>query len=98
MLAGENDDAELRSPATAVGVDLRVGDYLLAIDGVELKSDVNPYRLFAGKAGRSVRLLVNQTASKDGARARSTLEPIDTEQHLQLPRVDRAQPATRGRS
>jgi tricorn protease len=33
VLRGENDDEMYRSPATAVGVDVREGDYLLAIDG-----------------------------------------------------------------
>ncbi|MEZ6037725.1 MAG: S41 family peptidase [Planctomycetota bacterium] len=81
LLQGQNDDPKYRSPANAVGVSLKVGEYVLAIDGVELKSDVNPYRVLAGKAGRSVRLLVNQTAAKDDARE-VVLEPIDTEEHL----------------
>ncbi|MCB9887290.1 MAG: PD40 domain-containing protein [Planctomycetes bacterium] len=81
VLAGENDDAELRSPATAVGVDLRVGDYLLAIDGQPLSAEVNPYKLLKGKAGRHVTLLVNGRPQVAEARA-VTIAPIETEEHL----------------
>ena len=81
VLVGENDDANLRSPATAVGVDLKVGDYLLAIDGQPLSAEVNPYKLLRGKAGRTVRLLVNQRPQLGGART-VAIEPIASEQQL----------------
>jgi tricorn protease len=81
VLAGENDDEMYRSPATAVGVDLRAGDFLLAIDGEPLAPEVNPYRLLRGKAGRTIQLRVNQRPTADGARTVS-LQPIGSEQKL----------------
>ncbi len=81
LLAGENDDPKLRSPATAVGVDLRVGDYLLAIDGEPLGPEVNPYRLLRGKHGRGIDLLVG--AAPQAAAARTvTIRPIASEEDL----------------
>jgi tricorn protease len=81
VLRGENDDETYRSPATAVGVDLRAGEFLLAIDGETLAPDVNPYRLLRGKAGRTIQLRINQRPVADGARTVS-LQPIDSEQKL----------------
>jgi tricorn protease len=81
ILRGQNDDEDLVSPATAVGVDLREGDYLLAIDGVELSPEVNPFKLLRGKAGRTITLRVNAVPGGDGART-VQLQPIGSEQKL----------------
>ncbi|MBX3464470.1 MAG: PD40 domain-containing protein [Planctomycetes bacterium] len=81
LLRGENDDAMYRSPSTAVGVDLRPGDWLLAIDGEPLRPEVDPYRLLRGKAGRTVQLRVHQTPTDDGART-VAIEPIASEEKL----------------
>ena len=43
-----------RSPLTEVGVDAKVGDYVLAIDGEELTPTDDPYRLLRNKADRPV--------------------------------------------
>ncbi len=81
VLRGENDDEDYRSPATAVGVDLRVGDYVLAIDGETLTPEVSPYKLLRGKAGRTVSLRVNARAGADGART-VLLQPTGSETKL----------------
>ena len=61
-----------RSPLTEVGVDVKEGDYVLAIDGDELAADDNPYRLLRHKADRPVRLTVNGQPTLEG-RARGHL-------------------------
>jgi tricorn protease len=81
VLRGENDDEMYRSPATAVGVGLAAGDYLLAIDGEELQPDVSPYKLLRGKRGRTQRLLVNDKPQPDGARV-VEVQGIDSEEKL----------------
>lgn len=81
ILKGENDHLTYRSPATAVGVHLNEGDYLLAIDGRELAPDTNPYELLQGKAGRELRLLVNDRPSTDSART-VCMQTIASEQKL----------------
>jgi tricorn protease len=45
LLTGENEEEIYRSPLTEVGVDAHVGDYLLAINGRELKAGTDPYEL-----------------------------------------------------
>ena len=81
LLRGENDDPVYRSPATAVGVQLAAGDYVLAIDGEELQPEVDPYRLLRGKAERTVMLTVNGRPQQDGART-VALQPIASEDKL----------------
>lgn len=81
VLPGENDDEAYRSPATAVGVQLAAGDYVLAIDGEELRPEVDPYKLLRGKAGRTVELRVHTAPQLDGAR-QVHLQPITDEQKL----------------
>ena len=43
---GHNEEPKYRSPLTEVGVDASEGDYVLAIDGVKLAGNDNPYRCF----------------------------------------------------
>lgn len=81
ILRGQNEEPKYRSPLTEVGVDVKVGDYVLAIDGVELTAKENPYRLLRGKAGGAVTWTVNSTPSLDGAR-KVTWRPITTEESL----------------
>jgi tricorn protease len=78
---GQNEEELYRAPLTEVGVDVKEGDYVLAIDGEELVANDNPYRLLRHKADRPVRLTVNAKPTFDGARE-ATFKPIDTETHL----------------
>ena len=81
IFQGQNEEETYRSPLTEVGVDVRAGDYLLAIDGVALKAPDNPYRLLRHKADRAIELLVS--ANADGSAARkAVVRPIDTETNL----------------
>jgi len=65
---GQNWDAANRSPLTEPGVDVREGEYLLAVDGVDARSVRNPWALTENKADRVVELRVNSRPSADGAR------------------------------
>jgi tricorn protease len=81
ILPGQNEEDAYRSPLTQIGVDVREGDYLLAIDGEELVAEMNPYRLLRDKADRQVALTVNATPTLTGAR-KITFDPITDETHL----------------
>jgi tricorn protease len=78
---GENDEERYRSPLTEIGVDARVGDYVLAIDGADLAGDDDPYRLLRGKAGHPVELTLNGGPTSEGAR-KVVFRPVDTESRL----------------
>ncbi|HEX6558154.1 MAG TPA: S41 family peptidase, partial [Longimicrobiales bacterium] len=68
IFAGENEEPVYRSPLREVGVDVAVGDYILAIDGQPLRADEDPYSLLRYKADRPVRLTVSRTPAASGAR------------------------------
>ena len=78
---GDNSEDIYRSPLTEVGVNASVGDYVLAIDGEELKATDDPYRLLRNKADNPVQLTINKTPSMQGARTVS-YRPITDEQNL----------------
>jgi len=80
IFAGHNEEAKYRSPLTEVGVDARVGDYVLAIDGLELAGSDNPYRLLQHKKD-PVTLTLNDKPSFVGAR-KVTYKPIADEAAL----------------
>jgi tricorn protease len=74
-------DPSLRAPLAAPGVDVKPRDFLLAINGKEIKADSEVYRLFEATAGRRVELKVGP--KPDGANARTVVvEPIADESAL----------------
>lgn len=81
IFKGQNEEALYRSPLTEIGVNAKVGDYVLEIDGEDLAAPVNPYRMLRGKADQPVRLLLNDRPAKDGARSIS-YNPITNESNL----------------
>ncbi len=78
---GENWNPNLRAPLRAPGIAVSEGDYLLAVGGVELTADMNPFRLFAGKAGRQTVITVNDAPSIEGA-YNVTIIPVGSERGL----------------
>jgi tricorn protease len=78
---GQNEEERYRSPLTEVGVDVREGDYVLAIDGEELKGNQNPYKLLRNKADRNVEVTVNSKPALEGAR-KISYRPITDESPL----------------
>ncbi len=80
IFAGQNEETRYRSPLTEVGVDAKVGDYLLAIDGVELDANDNPYRLLQHKT-HTVTLTLNDQPTTEGAR-KVTYQPVTSESAL----------------
>jgi len=78
---GENWDGAYRSPLTERGVDASEGDFLLAIDGEELTTADNPYRLLEGKGDQQVTLTLNSQPTMAGART-ETVRTITSERQL----------------
>jgi tricorn protease len=81
IFEGQNEEEIYRSPLTEIGVQAAVGDYVLAIDGDELKAGDDPYRFLRNKADNPVFLTVNRTPSMQGARTIS-FKPITDENNL----------------
>lgn len=81
VLAGDNEESIYRSPAQTVGAELKVGQYILSINGRELRASDNIYQALRAPAGQPVELVVHERPSFDGART-VLLEPIASESNL----------------
>jgi tricorn protease len=81
ILKGENWNDALRSPLMEPKIDVREGDYLLAIDGQEITADINPYSLTENKADRLITLTVNSQPTMKDARE-VTVKPVGSESQL----------------
>ena len=81
IYTGESWNPGLDAPLAAPGVDVRVGDYLLAVNGVELTAADNVYRLFEGTADRQTRITVGSRPSLRDART-VTVVPVESESAL----------------
>ncbi len=81
ILPGAVYSTSLRSPLAEPGIDVKEGDYIVAIDGVATSSVKNIYELLVGKANVLTELTVNSSPSMDGAR-KVVVNPIDNEYPL----------------
>src|SRR5436305_7435582 len=68
ILPGENWDKHTRSPLTALGVDVKPGDYIIAVNGTPVSTLPNIYQALIGTADKQVILRVNSKPSDAGAR------------------------------
>ncbi len=81
IYTGENWNPKLRAPLTAPGLEVSEGDYLLEVNGMELKPPANIYRAFEGTAGKQISLRVNSKPSKEGS-SLVTVVPVGNERAL----------------
>ncbi|MEV7606657.1 S41 family peptidase [Paenarthrobacter sp. NPDC089322] len=85
ILAGESSDPLATAPLTRPGADAKVGDVLLAIDGVELSAALTPAMQLVDAAGRIVELtLLNGEGHGEaaGQQRRVAVVPIRDEERL----------------
>ncbi len=81
IYGGLNWSPELRSPLTEPGVDVKEGEYLLAVNGKDLKAPVSVYSLFENTAGKLTDIKVSSHA--DGSDSRLVkVVPIESEGEL----------------
>jgi len=78
---GENWNPQTRSPLTEPGVNVREGDYLLAVNGRPLRAPQNPYELFMNTANATTAITVNSKPTMDDART-IPVKPIADEYPL----------------
>jgi tricorn protease len=81
VYGGLNWNPDLRAPLTEPGVDVREGEYLLAVDGVDLDASENVYARFENTAGKIVRLTVGGDPTGKGSRVVEVV-PIANESAL----------------
>ncbi|MDL2221506.1 PDZ domain-containing protein [Parabacteroides sp. OttesenSCG-928-N08] len=81
ILPGASWSKDLRSPLTEPGVEAKVGEYIVAIDGVAANTVKDMYSLLVGKAGVPTEILLNSKPQMDGAR-KIVISPLEEEYSL----------------
>lgn len=79
---GEEWNPDLSAPLAKPGVDVNEGDYIIAVNGMEITASDNIYKALSGSRGTQIALTV--ASSPDGARRTSTVEPVGGEGLLRL--------------
>src|SRR5437016_6096997 len=75
---GENWNPDLRAPLTQPGVDVKVGDYLLEVEGRDVRPPAEVYSFFENTAGKQIKIRVGTNA--DGKDSREvTVVPLPSE-------------------
>lgn len=78
---GENWNPSLRAPLTQPGVNVKAGEYLLAVNGRDVTANDDVYRFFEATSGKSVVLKVGPNPTNDGSRE-VTVVPIPNDNGL----------------
>lgn len=81
ILQGANWDSSLRSPLTEIGVNAKVGDYIISINGTPTNSVNDIYELLVNEAGKTIEISLNNKVSETGAHT-ALVKPIATEENL----------------
>lgn len=81
IYGGLNWNPDLRSPLTEPGVDVKTGDYLLAVNGKDLTADVNLYSMFENSDGKLIEITVNSKPDYSGSRVVKVV-PVASESAL----------------
>ncbi len=83
VYSGENWNPGARAPLTQPGAGVEAGEYLLAVNGQDLKSSDNLYSRFEYMVGKQMRLRVGPNADGTGSRE-VTVVPVGNENNLRV--------------
>lgn len=75
-------DVDARNPLTEPGVNVREGDYLLAVNGTPLDTTQDPWAAFANLAGRAVTITVSSQPKMDATARDVAVRPVASEHDL----------------
>ena len=81
VYGGLNWNPQLRSPLTEPGVNVKAGEYLLAVRGADLRPPANLYSLFENTSGKIIEITVGPNPDGSGSRTVQVV-PIPNEAAL----------------
>ncbi|MBC7834706.1 MAG: PD40 domain-containing protein [Phycisphaerales bacterium] len=82
IYTGASWDTDARGPLSQPGVDVKVGDFFLAVNGVPVDASRDPWAALQGMAGRAVTLTLSaEPANKEKSRD-IVVEPLGSETSL----------------
>ena len=77
-------DSDARGPLSRPGIDIKEGDYLLAVDEVPLDTTQDPWAAFQGLANKEITLTVSENPTIDDDAREVVIKPMGGEQHLRF--------------
>ncbi len=72
-------DLDGRGPLSRPGLDIKTGDYLLAVNGAPIDTTRDPWAAFQGLAGRAATLTVGESPRMDDAARDVVVKPVGSE-------------------
>ncbi|MFH1748835.1 MAG: S41 family peptidase [Planctomycetota bacterium] len=75
-------DLDARGPLSQPGVDVKEGDYLLAVNGIPLDTSKDPWAAFIGLAGKVTTLTVSEKPTLDDDAREIIVKPLNSENGL----------------
>ncbi len=81
IFTGENWNESLRAPLTGPGINVKVGDYILAVNGVPMNTATNLYSYFDQTANKQTRISISSTPILKDAKE-ITVVPVSSEYQL----------------
>jgi len=84
IYSGGDWDSDARSPLEELGVNVKVGEYVLAVNGVPIDTAQDPWAAFVGSAGKLTSLTINAAPRLDGKERDVVLKPMGSETSLRF--------------
>jgi len=81
IFSGQNEEEVYRAPLTEIGVDAKVGDYILTINGEDVTAKEDIYKFLRHAGDAPVIMMLNSSPSLTGAR-KVTYKPLGSETNL----------------
>ena len=77
-------DTDARGPLAQLGVDAKVGDYLLAVNGLPIDTAQDPFAAFIGTAGKPTQITLSDKPVIDGTERVVLVTPVGDESNLRF--------------
>jgi tricorn protease len=82
--AGGPYDTDARGPLSQLGVGAKVGDYLLAVNGIPIDTSRDPFAAFIGTAGKPTQITLSEKPVIDGTERVVLVTPVGDESNLRF--------------
>ncbi len=82
VLGAGSSDPRARGPLAEPGIDARVGDWLLEVNGVAPDASRDLCAAFLGLVGRPTEIVLSAAPARDGNERRFVVVPIESEENL----------------
>ncbi len=84
IYAGAPWDTDSRGPLSTPGVDAKVGDYLLAVNGIDVDTDRDIWAAFAGTAGKPTLITLSDSPTHNAGEREIVVKPVANEYALRM--------------